>query len=171
MGAAARLWHLEGRGRGRPSRDRAGVSGLAERLGGQPALSAAPCLCQGRSGDGVMGWNGCHILRSVESSKAGDLSPLPPAPALCTRPGWGSEHGGGGGRRLQQAPSGSSLLRPWAHPHLALCDGVPHVAGWSPALGAAATGGGDWMPGEPVPPKVRLVSRCKSEVDTQNKPP
>lgn len=79
--------------------------------------------------------------------------------------------GVGGGRRLQQAPSGSSLLRPWAHPHLALCDGVPHVAGWSPALGAAATGGGDWMPGEPVPPKVRLVSRCKSEVDTQNKPP
>lgn len=119
-----------------------------------------------------MAWNGCHVLQSVESSKAGDLSPLPPAPALCTWPGSGSEHGVGVGvgGRLQQAPLGSSLLRPWAHPHLALCDGVPHVAGWSPALGAAATGGGDWMPSEPASPKVRLVSSCKSEVDTQNKP-
>ena len=69
MGAATWLWHLEGRGRGRLSRCRAGVSGLGERLGAlrgvsQPCLQHR-CLRQGWSGDGMMGWSGCYVLQSV----------------------------------------------------------------------------------------------------------
>ena len=97
---------------------------------------------------------------------------VPPGQGCGGGLGWGSCPLIGALRgQLQQAPSGPSLLRSWAHRDLSLRDGVPRVAGWSPALGAAATGGGDWMPGESVPPKVRLISSCESEVDTQNKPP
>lgn len=43
VGAAARLWHLEGRGRGRLSRGRAGVSGLGERLGAPGGPGSLVC--------------------------------------------------------------------------------------------------------------------------------
>ncbi|KAJ8775772.1 hypothetical protein J1605_016170 [Eschrichtius robustus] len=49
-------------------------------------------------------------------------------------------------RPLVSEATVSSAGRSWAHRDLSLRDGVPLVAGWSPALGAAATGGGDWMP-------------------------